>query len=187
MMALQSKFPWLEPFEESTAQTILFDKEHVVLWLNRQAAATLGRPKQDVIGKGAGDVLAPEDVRLGVQYIAQAIKGRHTVEVFRGFTVQDATRWFQLRYVPVAPERTAGHSWCVLLHAAEVTAQVQLAALNALLGLRNRRVRKLDSKDESFVRMLLHGSTIHSLCTALHMSVDQVTAKLVALAGTPLG
>lgn len=187
-MALQSEFRWLEPFEESTAETMLLNRERVVLWLNRQAAATLGRPKQDVIGKRSGEVLAPKDDRLGDEYVARAIKGRQAVvEVFRRITFQDSTRWFQMRFVPVAPERTAGHGWCVLVHATEVTAQVQLAALNALLGLRNRQMRKLDTEDERFVRMLLRGSTIHSLCTALQMSVEQVTARLVALAGTPLG
>ena len=186
-MTPRSKFRWLEPFEESTAETMLMDKDGVLLWLNSQAAATLGQTKQDVIGKRSTDVIARKDARFGSQYLARAIKGRQTVEVFRGVTLHEATRWFEIRYVPVAPERTAGHGWCVLLHAVEVTAQVQLAALNALLGLRNRHARQLKTGDERFVRLLLHGSTIRGLCTALQMSVDQVTARLSALAGAPLG
>ena len=186
-MTPQAEFPWLEPFEESAAETMLMDKGGVLLWLNRQAAATLGHPKKDVIGKRSTEVIAPKDARFGSQYLAKAIKGRQTVEVFRGVTLHDATRWFQMRYVPAAPERTAGHGWCVLVHAVEVTAQVQLAALNTLLGLRERHVRQVSTGDERFVRLLLHGSTVRGLSTALQMSVEQVTARLVALAGTPLG
>ena len=62
-----------------------------------------------------------------------------------------------------------------------------LGCVNTLLGLRSRQVRQLDTDDERFVRMLVHGSTIRGLCTALHMSVEQVSARLVALAGIPLG
>jgi hypothetical protein len=62
-----------------------------------------------------------------------------------------------------------------------------MAALRLLLGLRKRDARKLDNADERFVGLLLQGTTIRALSTALQMSVNTVTARLSALAGTPLG
>jgi PAS domain S-box-containing protein len=186
MQSSQSQFPWLAPFDDSTAVTMLIDRDGAFLWVNRRAATTLGRPSRELIGNKLADMLLAEDLLVGPQPIFTAIDERRVVEGFRGFTLNNVTHWFELRYVPVAPERTAGHGWCVLVHAADVTAQVQLAALNALLGFRHRDTRKLDN-DERFVRLLLHGTTIRGLCTTLRLSVDQVTGRLTALAGTPLG
>jgi hypothetical protein len=102
-------------------------------------------------------------------------------------TFEGETRWFQVHHEPVPPDRTAGHGWCVLASGVDMTDEVQMAALRLLLGLRKRDTRKLDEGDERFVRLLLQGTTIRGISIALQMPVSQVTNRLSALAGTPLG
>jgi PAS domain S-box-containing protein len=180
------KFPWLDPFEDAASEIWLRDPSCVLLWVNAAFAAASGHSREELIGTQVGHWL-PASREPSAAITAKVLETRCGHNVIRSVPLNDVTRWFQVHHEPVAPERTAGHGWCVLATAVEVTDQVQMAALRLLLGLRKRDVRKLAEDDEPFVRLLLQGTTIRGLSAALRMSVSDVTGKLSALAGTPLG
>jgi PAS domain S-box-containing protein len=185
-MNTASKFPWLDPFGASGSNIWLRDSESVLLWVNAHFVTSIGRPREELLGRKVAD-LFPAERRRTADITGKVIEERRAHEVIRSVNLQDLTRWFEVNHAPVPPERTAGHGWCVLANAIEITDQVQMAALRLLLGLRKRDTRKLDEDDERFVRLLLQGSSIRALSAALQMSVDEVTGRLSALAGTPLG
>lgn len=181
-----AKFPWLEPFETSASAIWLRDSASILLWVNAPFVASVGRPREDLLGKKMAHWV-PTERKRAAALTEEVIRSRTAHNVVRSVAVKGEARWFQVHHAPVPPDRTAGHGWCVLASAVEVTDQVQMAALRLMLGLRKRDARKLEDGDERFVRMLLQGTTIRGLCTALQMSVSQVTSRLSALAGTPLG
>ena len=179
-------FPWLEPFDDSPAELYLKDRHNWYLWLNKQAARVAGVAREAVIGRNPKELFP--DAADTSAITATVIAERRAVDQMRSLAIDGAIRWFDIRHTPVPPDRTSGHGWCVLVHAVDVTAQVQLAALNALVGLREREPRSLPDEPSAaiIVRLLLHGAGISDLCTALDLSVDEVTGRLAALAGTPL-
>lgn len=181
-----SKFPWLDPFETSASAIWLRDSESVLLWVNDQFVSSLGRSRDELIGRRIADFL-PDDTNRSAALTSKVIEERRAHEVIRSVPLRDATCWFEVNHAPVPPERTAGHGWCVLANATEVTDRVQMAALRLLLGLRKRETRKIGTDDERFVRLLLETSSIRALSAALQMPVHEVTGRLSALAGTPLG
>lgn len=187
MMDAAAKFPWLDPFEEAAAEIWLRDSSSILLWVNNAFAASLGRPREELIGRKFPDWAPPAERRRSAAITAKVIEARQGLNVVRSVTLRGTTRWFQIHHGPVSPARTGGRGWCVLATAVDVTDYVQMAALRLLLGLRKRDARKLDNADERFVGLLLQGTTIRALSTALQMSVNDVTARLSALAGTPLG
>ncbi|MFN8642619.1 MAG: PAS domain-containing protein [Candidatus Binatia bacterium] len=181
-----SAFPWLEPFDDSPAELYLKDRHNRYLWLNRQAARVAGVDRDAVIGRSPTELFpAAADTS---PITATVVEERRAVEQMRSYAIDGVSRWFDVRHTPVPPERTAGHGWCVLVHAVDVTAQVQLAALNALVGLREREPRPIadEAQTVTFVRLLLHGAGVADLCAALDLNVDEATGRLAALAGTPL-
>jgi PAS domain S-box-containing protein len=182
----ESAFPWLEPFDDSPAELYLKDRDNRYLWLNKQAARVAGVDRDAAIGRRPTE-LFPAAADTGA-ITATVVEERRAVDQMRTYAVDGVSRWFDVRHTPVPPERTAGRGWCVLVHAVDVTAQVQLAALNALVGLREREPRPIadEAGTGTFVRLLLHGAGISDLCTALDLSVEEATGRLAALAGTPL-
>ena len=186
MMDAAAKFPWLDPFEEAAAEIWLRDSSSILLWVNNAFVASVGRPREELIGRKIPD-WTPAERRRSAAITAKVIEARQGLNVVRSVTLRGTTRWFQIHHGPVSPARTGGRGWCVLATAVDVTDYVQMAALRLLLGLRKRDARKLDNADERFVGLLLQGTTIRELSTALQMSVNDVTARLSALAGTPLG
>jgi hypothetical protein len=179
---------WLEPFDTSSAVVFLRDGECCVLWVNREFTRVTGLTGEAVIGRHLPAAPGLPDQSRAASVIKQVIRRRRIFEEINGLTLDNVNRWFDCRHTPVGPELTAGKGWCVLTNAVEITAQVQLAALGALLGLRARRStrRKAVENDEAFVRLLLRGTTIHDLSTGLGLSVDEVTGRLAMMAGTPL-
>jgi PAS domain S-box-containing protein len=185
-MDAAAKFPWLEPFEAAASPIWLRNSKSILLWVNDAFAASTHHARKELIGSKIADWL-PDERKRSEALTRKVITSRSRHNVIRSVKIDDAVRWFEIHHEPVPPERTAGHGWCVLASAVDVTDNVQMAALRLLLGLRKRDARKLDDGDERFVRLLLHGTTIRGISSALQLSVAQVTNRLSALAGTPLG
>jgi hypothetical protein len=174
---------WLEAYDSVNAVVSLRSAEKGrPVWVSRGLAEMVGHSREEIIESPEldGVEISPSEL------VEQVIPMGQTAEEIRWIDIRGQQRWLRTRYVPVPPELTAGNGWCVLVSGVDVTADVQLAALNALVGLRSRNERRLEG-EEAFVRLLLAGHGIQDIATALDMSVEQVSARLVALAGTPLG
>jgi hypothetical protein len=179
---------WLKPFDTSSAVVVLRTADNRVVWVNQTFTAVTRIEKDDLLGKPPPEAPGLPDQARMVRMLKDVIRRQRIAEEITCLTLDEVTRWFECRHTPLAPEFTNGHGWCVLTNAVEITAQVQLAALGALLGLRARKGARRNGRenDETFVKLLLRGTSIHDLCTALGMSVEEVTGRLTRLAGTPL-
>jgi hypothetical protein len=183
-------FRWLEPFRESDAIVYLKDRDDALLWVNDTFRSLFSDITSDLIGMRISELADCDDHRIAIATNDQKINAMVlddgiVHEEVRAIYRKDETRWFHAKHSRVSPDRTNGKGPCILLNAVDVTARVELTALEALIGMHHRDARPVHG-DEAFVRLLLSGHGIRDLSTALNLSVESVTAKLSALAGTPI-
>lgn len=189
-MKQRDNLSWLDPFRDSAAIVYLKNRDNTVLWANDTFRSLFAEIASDVIGKSLSELADCEDHRVAIatsdrKINAMVVDDGIVHEEVRAIYKKDETRWFHAKHSRVSAERTGGNGPCILFSAVDVTARVELSALEALIGMHHRDARPVHG-DEAFVRLLLNGHGIRDLSTALDLSVESVTAKLSALAGTPI-
>lgn len=189
-MTWGDEFSWLEPFKDSTAIVYVKNRDDVLLWVNALFQSLYAETIPDIVGKSLSELADCEDHRAAIATMdervnAMVLDDGIVHEEVRAVYRSDGTRWFHAKHSRIPSERAGGNGPCILLNAVDVTARVELAALEALIGMHHREARPVHG-DEAFVRLLLSGHGIRDLSAALNLPVERVTAKLSALAGTPI-
>jgi len=189
-MTRDDDFSWLAPFKNSSAIVYVKNREDVLLWVNEYFQSLYVETMSDLVGKSLSELADCEDHRAAIatadeKVNAMVLDDGIVHEEVRAVYRPDGTRWFHAKHSRIPPERTGSNGPCILLNAVDVTARVELAALEALIGMHHREARPVHG-DEAFVRLLLSGHGIRDLSAALNLPVERVTAKLSALAGNPI-